>query len=428
MKAHEAACGGSRNSRSIRWTSFALSLVLLAAAAACVPAPASNQSESANPRFDAYKWSQLADGAPWGSRAGAEAVYLDGSFYLLGGRTPNRPTPFPEGPIPGDSKIWGDVWRSDDSGKTWTEVLGTNDSDHWPARSYHEVVVQNSKMILLGGQNFILQPNPACAQNIFCFPRFVSRSDFFNDVWSSSDGANWAQLTAHAPWDGRAGFSAAVLNGEIYVLGGSVNDDVGIVGGPPTRKLFNDVWKSADGVNWQQATEAAPWAARAGAAVVVKDGYLYVLGGENGFTGNPPPYFNDVWRTRNGSDWELVTSAAGWSPRPGHTCDVLESKIVCFGGYGLSPFPLDIFGRFSPTDQWSSEDGATWERETGSPWNARSKDAIRYDYDTVVAPAGDGSTSDAIFAFGGDRETFNFFDSTQWRNVDDDVWQFALQP
>ncbi len=402
------------------------SLFVAVLVTACAPMPAA--PNVGNPKFDDHRWSRVADGAPWGGRAGAEAVYLDGSFYLVGGRTPNRPTAFPQGPIPGDSKIWGDVWRSDDGGKSWTELLRTDDASLWPARSYHEVVVHNSKMVLLGGQNFILKPNPACTQNIFCFPRFVSRSDFFNDVWSSRDGVNWEQLTAHAPWVGRAGLSAAVLNGEIYVLGGSVNDDVVIVGGPPKRKLFNDVWKSADGVNWEQVSASAPWAARAGAAVVVKDGYLYVLGGEYGFLGTPPPYFNDVWRTQNGSDWELVTASAAWSPRPGHTCDLLDSRIVCFGGYGQSPFPLDVFGRFSPTDVWSSEDGAIWDKETGSPWNAKSKDGIRYDYDSVVAPSGSGATDEAIFTFGGDRETFNFFDPTQWRNVEDDVWRFALQP
>ncbi len=370
----------------------------------------------------------MADGAPWGGRAGVEAVSLDGSFYLLGGRTPNRFTPFPDGPIPGDSTIWGDVWRSDDSGANWTEVEPTAGRPRWPARSYHEVVVQGTRMVLLGGQNFILEPNPACGGSFFCFPRFLSRSEFFNDVWASTDGSHWEQLTASAPWEGRAGLSAAVLGDEIYVLGGSVNDDPGIVGGPPTRQLFNDVWKSADGVNWELLTASAPWAPRAGAAVVVKDGYLYLLGGEFAFQGNPPPYFNDVWRTRDGVDWELVTPSAGWSPRPGHTCDELDGAIVCFGGYGQSPLPWDVFGRSSPTDAWVSEDGASWVELEGAPWNARSEAGIRYDYDTLVAPGGPGATGDAIFTFGGDRETFNFFDPTQWRNVDDDVWRFALEP
>ena len=88
------------------------SLFLAVLVTACAPMPAApNVGE---PKFDDHRWSRVADGAPWGGRAGAEAVYLDGSFYLVGGRTPNRPTAFTQGPIPGDSKIWGDVWRSYD--------------------------------------------------------------------------------------------------------------------------------------------------------------------------------------------------------------------------------------------------------------------------------------------------------------------------
>lgn len=411
--------GNRRHVGRVRATA---ALVGAALVAACAPA---SEAPAGKTPFDAHRWERVADDAPWGARAGVEAVALDGSFFLVGGRTPNPFTPFPQGPIPGDSRIWGDVWRSDDLGRTWTEVLPDGDAP-WPARSYHEVVVQGDRMVLLGGQDFALDPNPACGQDLFCFPRFVSRSRFFNDVWASRDGTRWEQLTAAAPWSERAGLSAAVLDGVIYVLGGSQNDDVSIVGGPPRRTLFNDVWRSVDGVTWERATAAAPWAPRAGASVVVRDGWLYLFGGEFAFTGFPPPYFNDVWRTRDGATWELVTSAAGWSPRPGHTCDDLDGTFLCFGGYGQSPNPLDVFGRNSPRDMWASSDGATWTRLATRPWDAATEAEVRYDYDTVVAPGGPGTTGDAVYTFGGDRETFNLFDETQWRNVDDDVWRFAL--
>ena len=396
---------------------------VLLLATACVAAPAAPEQST---KFDDYRWSQVSDSAPWGRRAGVETVRLGSSVFLVGGRTPKAPVPFPDGPVPGNSTIWGDVWRSDDDGRTWTQTLTTDDAAHWKARAYHEVVVHKGRMVLLGGQNFPLETNPACNESVFCSPRLVARSEFFNDVWASTDGSSWEQLTAAAPWSGRAGLSAAVLDDVIYVMGGSVNDDVSIVGGPPSRKIFRDVWKSSDGVNWTLATASAPWQARAGGATAVKDGYLYLLGGEYGFTGFPPPYFNDVWRTRNGTDWELVTPAAGWSPRPGHTCDLLEDTFVCFGGYGQSPNPLDLFGRMSPTDIWISDDAATWTRAQGSPWNATSSDDVRYDYDTVVVPAGPDGAGDQLLTFGGDRETFNFFDPTQYLNVDDDVWRFGL--
>ena len=71
----------------------------------------------------------------------------------------------------------------------------------------------------------------------------------------------------------------------MYVFGGSVNDDSAVIGGPPVREYFNDVWKSRDnGRTWTEVNGEAPWSERAGAATVVKGGHIYLLGGEVGFT------------------------------------------------------------------------------------------------------------------------------------------------
>ena len=376
--------------------------------------------------FDAYDWTEINDDAAWTRRAGLETVVLDRDFYLMGGRTPNPWVAPPAGPIPGDSTIWGDVWKSSDRGESWEMLLATDDSSHWPARAYHEAVTKNGEIFILGGQNFGLIPNPACDFDPGCFPRFLSTSEFFNDVWSSPDGINWTELTANAPWEGRAGLSAIVFRGAIFVMGGSYNDDPDIIGGEPTRVVLNDVWKSENGTDWVELTDDAPWAPRAGADLVVKNGWLYLLGGEFGFFGFPPPYFNDVWRTRDGINWELVTPAAGWSARPGHTCDVLRNTIVCFGGFGQSTNPADPFEPANPMDVWTSKDGADWTQVSDSPWNATDPAEVKYDYDTVVAPAGRDGRGLAIYTFGGDRETFDFFDPTQWLNVDNDVWRYSL--
>jgi hypothetical protein len=62
---------------------------------------------------------------------------------------------------------------------------------------------------------------------------------------------------------------------------------------------------------------------------------------------------------------------------------------------------------------------------TGTCWRTRPAD-IKYDYDTVVAPAGPDGVGRAVYTLGGDRETFDFFDPGQWLNVDNDVWKFQL--
>lgn len=136
---------------------------------------------------------------------------------------------------------------------------------------------------VIGGQNFTIVDNE-CPPIVPDCPAQVPQSEFFNDVWRSRDGINWRQMTESAPWEGRAGLSAVVHRGAIYVMGGSFNDDSSIVGGQPERVYFNDVWKSYDGARWFRLTEAAPWAPRAGAIVVSKNGHLYLIGGEDGFT------------------------------------------------------------------------------------------------------------------------------------------------
>jgi hypothetical protein len=405
---------------------FISMLVAVLTVAAAVQAGATGRGND----FDSYDWTEVNEGAPWSARAGLEAVAVGKSFYVLGGRTPNPWVAPPNGPLPGDSTLQGDVWRSDDRGASWRQVLATDDENHWPARAYHEVVTRGRTMFLLGGQNISVVNNPDCEwfEQPPCGPPFFQSSEFFDDVWSSKDGVNWTELTDNAPWAGRAGLSAAVFKGEIYVMGGSYVDDPAI-GGSGERVVLNDVWKSRDGKHWEKVKDRAPWDPRAGAAVVVKGSHMYLLGGEKAFlptAEEPQPYFNDVWRTADGSNWEQVTASAGWSPRPGHTCDVLRGSIVCFGGFGLSTNPAESFEPSNPMDVWVSRDGAQWRELEGPPWNASDPAEIKYDYDTVVAPSGPNGRGRAIYTFGGDRETFNFFDPTQWLNVDNDVWRFSL--
>ena len=376
--------------------------------------------------FDSYDWEEINPAAGWEARAGLEVVHLNGDLYLMGGRTPLDPSVVP---VFGASTIWGDVWKSTDSGQSWSSILDTNTPGHWPARAYFEAVTKNGEMYVLGGQDFNVINNPAPVG-----PPLIAFSNFFGDVWSSTDGVNWVQKTANAGWEGRAGLSSIVYGEDIYVFGGSKNDDSAVIGpGGPPRVYFNDVWKSSDdGATWQEVTAAAPWEPRAGAAVVVKDDYIYMLGGEDGFTCDSgdsrcPPYFNDVWRTQDGEDWELVTASADWASRPGHVAVVVDDNLIVFGGFGLSDDPSDPFKPSNPIDMWASEDGINWDLLSAAPWNATMPEQIKYDFDALVLPDGPGGAQ-SIYTFGGDRETFSPFDPFNYLNVDNDVWRYTFVP
>jgi hypothetical protein len=385
--------------------------------------------------WERFKWEEVnsGSGTHWEPRAGLQAVKKGRSFYVLGGRSPKMtPLAF------GDSDFYNDVWRSRDQGETWERVSGGNGAP-WPARAYFQAVAKGRYLYVIGGQDSkaIPNPDPTCGGNLppgVPCPPFILQSTFFNDVWRSRDGVHWEQMTANAPWEGRAGLSAVVLNGWIYVTGGSFNDDSSIVGpGGPARIYFNDVYKSRDGKHWIRVTENAPWAPRAGAVLVRRAGQMYLLGGEDGFTCTPqtqrcPPYFNDVWRSRDGRHWKQLTASAGWSPRPGHQCEVLLGTFICFGGFGLSEDPTQPFKPSNPMDLWVSRNGIQWREVGGTaspPWNAAGPEEIRYDFAAFPVYFKDGKFKPSIYTFGGDLETFAPFDPLAFTKVSNAVWRFG---
>lgn len=403
-----------------------------------VAAPTPSQADGKHPKKRAkhFEWRETNPHAAWSPRAGLQVVELRNRLYLMGGRTPVNPAVIP---IPGASILWSDVWTSDDNGTSWEPLLETDAPEHWPPRAYFQAVTMKGAMYVLGGQDFNLIPNPACdflPPGVPCDPPLVPASQFFNDVWCSRDGFTWHLQTESAPWEGRAGLSAVVFRNEIYVMAGSYNDDPAIIGGPPTRVYLNDVWKSADGINWELVTEQAPWAPRAGAVAVTKGRYMYLVGGEDGFLCDPaqpercPPYYNDVWRTSDGAHWELMTENAAWAPRPGHQVVVLGRVMVLFGGFGLSTDPFDPFKPSNPIDMWVSWNGESWYEIDYAPWNAETPEEIKYDFKALVVKdktRGEGRRP-VLLTFGGDRETFDFADPENYLRVDNDVWQFSLKP
>lgn len=386
-------------------------------------------SSSAQKKFKNNAWQLVTDDAGWEKRAGLQVVRLNNNLYVIGGRTPK------DSPIPGDSQIWGDVWKSNLSGEKWTKILSTEDNVYWKPRAYFSALTKGNYMYIIGGQNFGIFPP----------------SEFFNDVWRSKDGISWQQMTTNAPWEGRAGLSAVVFKNEIYVIGGSRNDDDAVGSGEaPAREYYNDIWKSKDGKDWVPVTLDAPWEKRAGMRVVVKNGYLYTMGGENGFVSAPglaPPYYNDVWRSKDGKNWKKIVAEAPWSARPGHEVLVYQNHFVLFGGFnldpnfnpdpgpdfnpipgtpGYNPYPGPDFSAeaANPMDIWISKDGIKWVQTPGAPWDAATPEEIKYDFDAIVVPGTKKNSLPAIITVGGDRETFNFFDPFNYLNVDNDVWRF----
>ena len=199
------------------------------------------------------------------------------------------------------------------------------------------------------------------------------------------DGAfSWTQLTKKAQWPKRWDHSSLSYDGRIWVMGGY---NPGLVRGDT---YLEDVWSSADGLNWTEETSSAPWLGRRGhASVVFDDGSgeaMYILGGfvvneENGYR----EYRNDVWRSEDGRSWTQVKETTNpqldslfdWHPRFNHACVVANhggtDHIYLIGGAAMledhdSRYAMKYFN-----DVWRSADGISWERLPNTDFGYRSE-------------------------------------------------------
>ena len=136
---------------------------------------------------------------------------------------------------------------------------------------------------------------------------FSSYAEPPRDVWSSADGVQWERATESACWKHADLPTSLVFDDGMWMMGGWHN------GRLPGASGSNQVWFSRDGANWEQATGNAGWTPRLGAAGVVFDGKMWILGGsEQYFFGTEKSLRNDVWCSSDGKEWKQVTASAPW--------------------------------------------------------------------------------------------------------------------
>jgi hypothetical protein len=163
----------------------------------------------------------------------------------------------------------------------------------------------------------------------------------YSDVWSSIDGVNWTEETSSTGWGGRYGHTSLVFD---ETDDGIDNPKIWVIGGFEFQ-ADNDVWSSADGVNWTEITADASWSERAGHCSVVFDNKMWILGGQ----GNDWYYKDDVWSSTDGLNWNLETASPGWDDRLDHAVIVYDNEMWVISG-----------DHYSDTEIWSSSDGSNW--------------------------------------------------------------------
>ena len=245
--------------------------------------------------LDGKNWSLVTGSAGWSARGLHQALVHNGRMYVLGGGQ--------DGVGPRN-----DVWSSAD-GVTWREDKANN-SVGWTARWYHQALVHNGRMYVLGGYDK-------------------------SDVWSSADGSSW-RFEGDAAWGSRHLYQAVSHAGRLYVLGG--------IQGANFHNRRNDVWSSLDGRSWveEKASNNAFWAKRDRYQALSRDGLLYVLGG------NANSLRKDVWSSSDGKSWTEETSAAGWGAREYHQALVFPPNLALSGSSETITLTLRVKSEIYP--------------------------------------------------------------------------------
>jgi len=259
-------------------------------------------------------------------RDGAGALVFQHKMWMLGGWNPANA-------LPTNHQVW-----SSSDGSNWALVCNAP----WEHRHLAGWLVYDNRIWVIGGDNL--------------------SGHYQNDVWSSVDGVNWVEETNSVPWAERATHYTVVFNDLMWLMGGQqLNSDAN--GGADTTPgtAYNDVYSSADGKSWKLVTAHAAWSPR-GLIIgnVVFGGKMWVIGGG---IYDLRTYLNDVWNSADGINWTQVAASAPWAGRQFHNVVVFDKKIWVIAG-GTSQAGGD-------TEVWYSTDGIVWAELAGTHWVAR---------------------------------------------------------
>jgi hypothetical protein len=310
-----------------------------------------------------YQWIQVCAQAPFAPRDGAGALVFNERMWLIGGWNPNDKTHFPR-------TCSNDVWSSA-NGVEWIEeknnTFATQDFDpeqDWAGRHTAGYAVLNQRMWIVGGD--------------------ANQGSYQNDVWNSADGKTWNKVNSNVAWGPRALHYTVAFDGALWVMGGQTIPQIA----PAPERVHRDVWKSADGIDWQLLHPVEPqWAARGmiGGSAVFQDRIWFIGGGTYDTIEHPErSYYNSVWSTADGIKWQCHAAVPPWTARQYHEVAVFDDKLWVLEGYNGA----------NRNDVWYSPDGGNWTEVPQTPWAPRHAASVLVFDDALWVIAGNNMESD----------------------------------
>lgn len=235
---------------------------------------------------DGVNWTKISDKAPWGKSRSMSAVVFNNSLYVFCGWNADT------------YKYNNSVWKSDD-GINWVTVKPVNSK--FPEREGQVALVYNDRIWIFGGVNFATR-------------------ETYNDVWTSSDGIEWQEVSKTSPWTARYDHAMSIFQDKMYLTGGL---HIG------THKTESEVWVTTDGINWEK--RVPQWPSRHGHISLTYNDSLWIIGGWHNDPENDSG-INDTWFTEDGFTWKKISEDGPWLGREDHMGDVFLNKMWLTGG------------------------------------------------------------------------------------------------
>lgn len=207
-------------------------------------------------------WVQESASAAYYKRAWHSMQVFANRLWLLGGES------FDD--FEGKSVLLDDSWSSTD-GKIWTER--STITAFFPRKKAMSGVI-NGKLWVWGGYG----------------ENASQQKGVLNDIWSTSNGDFWTLVNANAPFSARCGAGNTLFNNRVWLTGGSSTEE-----GSP---FLNDVWASSDGANWvsvlpNNAGNLQQFSPRGFHQSATLSDRMYLTGGET-----PIGTLNEVWSSK----------------------------------------------------------------------------------------------------------------------------------
>ncbi|MBI4024268.1 MAG: hypothetical protein HY360_04755 [Verrucomicrobia bacterium] len=311
------------------------------------------------PKMPGYQWTKVTDQAAFAARDGAGALVFNNRMWFLGGWNPGDKIHFP--------KICNsEVWSSSD-GAGWKLE---NPQAPWEGRHTAGYVVHQNKMWIVGGDG--------------------NQGHYQNDVWNSVDGVHWEWVCDNVPWGPRVLHYTVAFDNKIWIMGGQIVPQFA----PAAEIFYSDVWNSSDGVKWTKVADKLPWAPRGmiGGSVVFK-GRIWILGGGTYDTPKKPKrlFYNDVWISADGVNWKQVAKTTPWKPRQYHDVAVFDNRMWVMEGFAGGTRE-NVWSNLS--DVWYSNDGVNWTELPDTPWAPRHAASVFVQDNALWMIAGNNMTPD----------------------------------